>query len=143
MTSRFAFYNFSTTIYILKYYILYTIDLYPGYKFVPAVFSHTGQIHAPFKSFVMEQIRQKLITFEGKAKSSRVKAVMKWWSKCISMVIAKTASRNVAFKSGKMMDALFQGQSMAHAPQSSLDPDLEGLASDSELYIFNQDDAYE
>ena len=60
----------------------------------------------------MEQIRQKLITFEGKAKSSRVKAVMKWWSKCISMVIAKTASRNVAFKSGKMMDALFQGQSV-------------------------------
>ena len=46
--------------------------------------------------------------------SSRVKAVMKWWSKCISMAIAKTASRNVAFKSGKMMDALFQGQSMAH-----------------------------
>ena len=91
----------------------------------------------------MEQIRQKLITFEGKAKSSRVKAVMKWRSKCISMVIAKTASRNVAFKSGKMMDALFQGQSMAHVPQSSLDPDLEGLASDSELYIFNQDDAYE
>jgi len=60
------------------------------------------------------------------------------------MVIAKTASRNVAFKSGKMMDALFQGQSMAHAPQSSgLDPDLEGLASDSKLYIFNHDDAYE
>ena len=106
-------------------------------------YSHTGQIYTPFKSFVMEQIRQKLITFEGKAKSSRVKALMKWWSKCISMVIAKTASRNVAFKSGKMMDALFQGQSMAHAPQSSLDPDLEGLASDSELYIFNQNDAYE
>ena len=119
-----------------------TADRY-NLQLVPAVFSHTGQIHAPFKSFVMEQIRQKLITFEGKAKSSRVKAVMKWWSKCISMVIAKTASRNVAFKSGKMMDALFQGQSMAHVPQSSLDPDLEGLASDSELYIFNQNDAYE
>ena len=119
-----------------------TADRY-NLQFVPAVFSHTGQIHAPFKSFVMEQIRQKLITFEGKAKSSRVKAVMKWWSKCISMVIAKTASRNVAFKSGKMMDALFQGQSMAQTPQSRLDPDLEGLASDSELYIFNQDDAQE
>jgi len=41
------------------------------------------------------------------------------------------------------MDALFQGQSMAHTPQSRLDPDLEGLASDSELYIFNQDDGQE
>ena len=56
----------------------------------------------------MEQIRQKLITFEGKAKYFRVKAQMKWWSKCISMVIAKTASRNVAFKSDKIIDALFQ-----------------------------------
>ena len=59
------------------------------------------------------------------------------------MVIAKTASRNVAFKSGKMMDALFQGQSMAQTPQSCLDPDFKGLASDAELYIFNQDDSQE
>jgi hypothetical protein len=68
----------------------------------------------------MEQIRQKLITFEGEAKSSRVKAVMNWWSKCISMVITKTASRNVAFKSDndKIIDALFQGQSIAQTPQS-------------------------
>ena len=62
----------------------------------------------PFKSFVMEQIRHKLIAFEGKAKVSRIKVVMKWWTKCISMVIAKTASRNVAFKSDKLMDAYFE-----------------------------------
>ena len=37
-------------------------------------------------------IIHKLIAFEGKAKASRIKAVMKWWTKCISMVIAKTAS---------------------------------------------------
>ena len=66
---------------------------------------------------------------------------MKWWSKCISMAIAKTASRNVAFKSDKIMDALFQGQSVAQTPQSCLDPDFEGLASDAELYIFSQDDS--
>ena len=91
----------------------------------------------------MEQIRQKLITFEGKAKSSRVKAVMKWWSKCISMVIAKTASRNVAFKSDKLIDALFQDQSVAQTRQSFIDADFEGLASNAELYIFNQDDSQE
>ena len=108
-----------------------------------AVFSHTGQIHAPFKSFVMEQIRHKLIIFEGKAKSSRVKAVMKWWTKCISMVIAKTASRNVAFKSDKIMDALFQGQSVAQTPQPFFDADFESLASNAELYIFDQDDSQE
>ena len=35
---------------------------------------------------------------------------MKWWSKCISMAIAKTASRNVAFKVAKMREAIMEGQ---------------------------------
>ena len=50
-----------------------------------------------------------------------------------------------AFKSDKIMDALFQGQSMVQTPQSCLDPDFEGLASDAELYFynFNQDDSQE
>ena len=52
--------------------------------------------------------------------------MMKWWSKCISMVIAKTASRNVAFKSDKIIDALFQDQSVAQIRQS---------ASNAELYV--------
>ena len=50
--------------------------------------------------------------------------MMKWWTKCISMVIAKTASssRNVAFKSDKIMDALFQeGQSAPQTPQPFFD----------------------
>ena len=70
----------------------------------------------------------------SKAKVSRIKAVMKWWTKCISMVIAKTASRNVAFKSDKLMDALFQeGQSAPQTPQTFFDADFEGLASNAEL----------
>lgn len=88
----------------------------------------------------MEQICQKLITFEGQTKPSRVKSVMKWWSKRISMVIAKTAGRNSAFKSDKLIDALFQDQSVAQTRQSFNDADLEGLARNAELYTFNQDD---
>ena len=44
------------------------------------------------------------------------------------MVIAKTASRNVAFKSDKIMDALFQGQSVAQTSQPFFDADFEGLS---------------
>ena len=55
-------------------------------QFVPAVFSQIGQIHGPFKSLLREQIRQKSITFEGQAKPSKIKPVLKWWSKCISMI---------------------------------------------------------
>ena len=59
------------------------------------------------------------------------------------MVIAKTASRNVAFKSNKIMDALFQGQSVAQTPQPFFDADFESLASNAELYISDQDDSQE
>ena len=49
--------------------------------------------HAAFKGLLGEQIRHKLIAIEGQAKPSKVNSVMlKWWSKCISMVIAKTAA---------------------------------------------------
>ena len=72
--------------------------------------------------------RSTVLQIIGKAKSSRVKAVMKWWTKCISMVIviAKTASssRNVAFKSDKIMDALFREcQSVPQTPQPFFDAD--------------------
>ena len=79
-------------------------------RLIPAVFSHTGQIHDDFKALVREQIRYKLIEVEGEPKSSKIRAVMKWWTRCISMAIAKTASRNVAFKVARMRDAIMKDQ---------------------------------
>ena len=35
---------------------------------------------------------------------------MNWWVKCISAVITKTASRNVAFKARKLRDSIMEGQ---------------------------------
>ena len=81
-----------------------------GLRFIPAVFSHTGQIHEAFKIFVKEQIRFKLEAFEGEAKRSKVRSYMNWWVKCISAVIVKTASRNVAFKATRMRDSIMDGQ---------------------------------
>ena len=47
-------------------------------------------------------------------------------------------------KSDKLMDALFQeGQSAPQTPQTLFDADFEGLASNAEVYIFNQDDSQE
>ena len=47
-----------------------------------------------------------LITFEGQSKRSKIKSAMKRCSKCISMVTAKTASRNITFKVTKMGDSV-------------------------------------
>ena len=59
---------------------------------------------------IKEQIRHKLIAFEGEAKCSKIRSVMKWWSKCISMAIAETASRNVAFKVARMSESIMESQ---------------------------------
>ena len=69
-----------------------------------------GRLTCEFKSFVKEQIKQKLVAFEGDAKASKTRSVMKWWSKCISVLIAKSASRNVAFKVAKMREAIMEDQ---------------------------------
>ena len=62
-----------------------------------------------FKS-IKEQTRRHLIDFEGQTKPSKIKSVMKWWSKCISKIIAKTSSRSVAFESGKLAESVFTSQ---------------------------------
>ena len=58
-------------------------------------------------------------------------------------VVSYTMKKQIAFKSDKIMDALFQGQSGAQTPQSVFDADFEILASNSEVYIFDQDDSQE
>ena len=117
-------------------------------RFIPAVFSHTGQIHGAFKAFVKEQITQKLVAFEGDPKPSKTRSVMKWWSKCISVVIAKTASRNVAFKVAKMREAIMEDQDeflMRNSGHTEVGLEtnnaalLEDVAQNADLYIANQD----
>ena len=76
------------------------------------------------------------------AKPSKIKSVMKWWSKCISMVIAKTASRNVAFKAAKIAESAFAGQSetltrqLATVDALTNEEALDDLEHNADLYIF-------
>jgi len=118
-------------------------------RFIPAVFSHTGQIHAEFKALVREQIRHKLIDSEGEPKGSKIRAGMKWWSRCISMATAKTASRNVAFKVARMREAVTQDQDefitrnanfedvVSEANDRAI---LDDIGCNADLYIANQED---
>ena len=73
---------------------------------------------------------------------------MKWWSKCISMAIAKTASRNVAFKVAKMREAIMEDQDeflMRNTGHTEVGLEannaalLEDVAQNADLYIANQD----
>ena len=41
-------------------------------RFVPAIFSHTGQIHDEYKALVKEQIRHKLIFLKEKQRAQKL-----------------------------------------------------------------------
>ena len=68
---------------------------------------------------------------------------MKWRSKCISIVITKTASKNVAFKAAKMGDSVLAGQSAVLTREvaeagSSIDEEVfKGLGRNANLYILS------
>ena len=78
---------------------------------------------------------------------------MKWWSKCISMAaIAKTTSRNVAFKVARMKESIiyYGGIGRAYIIRKSdceevgLEANnkaaLEDIGHNADLYIANQED---
>ena len=86
---------------------------------------------------------------KGEPKSSKIRAGMKWWTKCISMAIAKTASRNVAFKVARMRDAIMQDQDEFITRDANLEDValvandraiLEDIGCNADLYIANQED---
>ena len=83
-------------------------------------------------------------------KQSRVRSTMRWWTKCISMVIAKTASRNVAFKTDVMSQAVLEAQASfvipevtdqeASSERCSLDDG--DVKRNADLYVFNHEVAH-
>ena len=76
------------------------------------------------------------------AKSSKVSSAIKWWSKCISMVIAKTASRNV--KAARLGDSIFERQSeilmteAATVNSFSHEEDFDDVGCNADLYASRQ-----
>ena len=85
-----------------------------------------------------------MVAFEGDAKASKTRSAMKWWSKFISMAIAKTASRNVAFKVAKTREAIMEDQDeflMRSSDQTEVGLEnnnatfLEDAAQNADLYI--------
>ena len=76
-----------------------------------------------------------------------MKSHMNWWVKCISAVIAKTASRKVAFKVLKLRDSIMEGQDSCimrelEDAEVGLGEDCEDAVADvsnADLYAANQE----
>ena len=106
------------------------------------------QIQEVFKKIVKEQICSNLEHFEGPLKRSKVKSYMNWWVKCISAVVVKTASRNVAFKAMRMRDSIMEGQDkfvMRELDNADVglredcEEDLVDVGCNADIYVANQE----
>ena len=82
----------------------------------------------------------KYIAFENEAKESKVRSALKWWINFVSMAIARTASRDVAFK------VAMEGQHefiMRRTDSNGLESEaedkeaLEDVTYNAELFIAN------
>ena len=76
-----------------------------------------------------------------------MKSHMNWWVKCISAVIAETASRNVAFKARRLRESIMEGQDsfIMREPEDAeveFGEDSEDVVADAgnnaDLYAANQ-----
>ena len=84
---------------------------------------------------------------EDETKQSRVRSAMRWSTKRFSTVIAKTASRNIAYKADIMSQAALEAQTSFVTPEArsqdasserdSLDDD--DVERNADLYIFNHE----
>ena len=79
-----------------------------------------------------------------------MRSYMNWWIKCISAVIVKTASRNVAFKATRMRDSIMDGQDKFIMRESDnaevgvredCDEDLLDVGCNVDLYVANHKSA--
>ena len=103
-------------------------------------------MHGEVKRFIKDQIRLQLTYTEGEAKSSKVELVFRWWSKCISSAISRTASRNILFSSARISKMLNADRvrppnddSQDVTQLGSPGDDLQAFIDESDLMISNQD----
>ena len=75
-----------------------------GLTFIPAIFSHTGQIHDTIKGWMFNQIKMKMELHDPQVQSDKIKSVMRYWTGQLSAVINKTASRAILAVAANLVD---------------------------------------
>ena len=77
-----------------------------GFDFIPAIFSHTGQIHKVVMDLMYSQIKHKLELDDPEVKSSKIQGMLNLWVKQLSCVINRTACRTIVAGTAALVDAV-------------------------------------
>ena len=77
-----------------------------GFVFIPAIFSHTGQIHKAVMDLMFSQIKHKLELDDPDVKSSKIQGMLNLWVKQLSCVINRTSCRTIIAGTAALVDAV-------------------------------------
>ena len=75
-----------------------------GLTFIPAIFSHTGQIHDTIKGWLFNQIKMKMELDDPQIHNGKIQSTMRYWMTDLSAVINKSASRAILAATTMLVD---------------------------------------
>ena len=107
-----------------------------GYRFIPAIFSHTGQIHKDVMDLMSDQIKHKLQLDDHQVQSSKIKGMLNLWVKQLSCVINRTAARNIIAGKAALVDAV---NASSNDDRTSTQRDDQLAANSSAAHNFIED----
>ena len=84
-----------------------------GLTFIPAIFSHTGQIHDTIKGWMFNQIKMKMELDDPQVQNGKIQSTMRYWTTDLSAVINKAASRAILAVTTKLVDKVNSTPPMA------------------------------
>mgnify|MGYP001425510711 FL=1 len=77
-----------------------------GFDFIPAIFSHTGQIHGAVMELMRSQIQHKLELDDPEVQSGKIQGMLNLWVKQLSCVINRTICRNIIAGKAALVEAI-------------------------------------
>ena len=81
--------------------------------FIPAIFSHTGQIHDTIKGWMFNQIKMKMELDDPQVQNGKIQSTMRYWTTDLSAVINKATSRAILAATTTLVDKVNSTPPMA------------------------------
>ena len=66
-----------------------------GLSFIPANFSHTGQVHETIMGLMFNQIKHKMELIDPQVQNGKIQVMVRYWVRQLTAVINRTASRSI------------------------------------------------
>ena len=110
-----------------------------GLSFIPAFFSHTGQIHQAIMDLMFNQIKLKLELADPQVQSDKIQGTLRFWVRQLTSVIKKTACRSILAGAASLVDSSANSTSGDDRTSEQRDDQLAANSSAAHNFIEDMD----